>query len=618
MSASSHHATASPADASSAPSLFAERILTDDFTAQRLRWLIDLRWVAMIGVLVAAAFAATGAYPGIEWRVMLGVVGVGSVYNFILLRQHIAGRARVGRVAAVNQALIDMGMLTIVLWSAGGVDNPFLVFYIFHIALIAILGGPRATVAAVLAAFVMAGLLAMVSFVPSLQIGVWNPSTGWNQFAEGSAFVCTVTAASYVVSHAVREVRDREAALRRARDRAALEYQVISNTLDELEAGLEVVDPDGSVAWRNRRAAQLAPGAGEGEPWVCPMTRTCDKPKAECPVPVALTDGTPGRCRFAASREHTASDPGVGTSAERVYEMLTFPLTGDHKKQRVMNLYIDRTNATLAEQQLVLAERLASLGRIAQGVAHELNTPLATIRTLATDMRETVPELRAAGTDPAARDALTADISESAQMIRDETIRLGRITQSLLAGGDLVRPNIEGGVSLGSVVERARALVMAGLRGGPTIKVDSGVDAIYVAADADRVMQILVNMLQNAVDALRENGGHRIQVHARIGPVISSADATTSRSGSNDVAVFLMVDDDGPGISPEIRARLFEPFATTKPQGEGTGLGLYASYMLAQSMDGDLSLEPRPEGGARATMRLPVGDPPEGVTSTWV
>jgi len=72
--------------------------------------------------------------------------------------------------------------------------------------------------------------------------------------------------------------------------------------------------------------------------------------------------------------------------------------------------------------------------------------------------------------------------------------------------------------------------------------------------------------------------------------------------------VTLRVEDDGPGIEPSLAGRLFEPFTTTKPVGEGTGLGLYTSYMLVQAMQGGLALERREEGGTRATLRLPAAE----------
>jgi C4-dicarboxylate-specific signal transduction histidine kinase len=79
---------------------------------------------------------------------------------------------------------------------------------------------------------------------------------------------------------------------------------------------------------------------------------------------------------------------------------------------------------------------------------------------------------------------------------------------------------------------------------------------------------------------------------------------SAERRGS---VVEIIVEDEGAGIDPDIEGRLFEPFATTKPPGEGTGLGLYASYMLVQTMGGDLTIQNRDQRGASARVRLPAG-----------
>ncbi len=247
--------------------------------------------------------------------------------------------------------------------------------------------------------------------------------------------------------------------------------------------GLEVVDGDGRVLWRNKRAEELAPWCPVGALWECAGDRRpCERDGGACPVALARAEGQSGRCRFAVPSEdlHTP---------ERVYEMLAFPIEAEipssnprssPDEPRVMNLYVDRTQATIAERQLLLAERLASLGRVAQGVAHELNTPLATIRTLATDMGRALQSLAKEGMD----EELARDLDESADLIRDETHRLGRITQALLAGGDLVRARIDGQVPLAAVVERARAIVFAGVRSGPEVRVDDSVSHLEVAAEA--------------------------------------------------------------------------------------------------------------------------------------
>jgi len=409
-----------------------------------------------------------------------------------------------------------------------------------------------------------------------LRIGRWDPVPPWGFIAEAVAFVSTVGTVAYLVTHAVSELRDREKALKRARDSAALEYELLSNTLDQLEAGLEVIASDGTVVFRNRRAEELTGDrSAEG---MCPKSgHACRlEGKIGCPIDTAVAAGEAARCRFAFN---------VG-GTERVYEMLTFPLASTRADARLMNLYVDRTAATLADQRLLLAERLVSLGRVAQGVAHELNTPLATIRTLASDMRASLREASEQG-DAGGLAKLRADIDESAALVHDETLRLGRITQSLLAGGDLVRTKIMGEVPVAAVLERARALVFAGVRDGPHVDVQSGIDGLRVVADPDRLVQVLVNLLQNAYDAVREQQGAHVVIRAeRRGP-----DA------------LIMIEDDGPGIAPEVRQRLFEPFATSK--AHGTGLGLYTSFMLARAMQGDLWLDPRTGGGTVATLRLP-------------
>jgi len=191
--------------------------------------------------------------------------------------------------------------------------------------------------------------------------------------------------------------------------------------------------------------------------------------------------------------------------------------------------------------------------------------------------------------DAGERVSLIEDLRESASLVHDETRRLGRITQGLLTGRDLLASDVEGAVPLPAVVERARALVFAGARVDFPVEIgDLGDHALL--GDPDHLVQILVNLLQNAYDAVREKGSGAVRVSARrAGPMVE-----------------ILVDDDGAGVPDSVRGRLFEPFATSKPPGKGTGLGLYTSYMLVSGMRGSLSLEDREEGGARATLALPA------------
>ncbi len=222
----------------------------DDFSVDRLRWIIRLRWFALAGIGVAAVLAPTGWFGEIRWEVLAGTVVVAGVYNLFIWQRH-RRKATHGAKEAVRQAVADMLVLTVVLWAAGGMRTPFIGYYVFHVVIVGILGGQRATVAAAVAALLGSGLLLVTEHVEALQIGRWSPVWPWDLVTEVFAFVTMVGSVAYLVTHSANQLRRRERALAAARARAALELEVLTNTLDELEAGLEVVEGDGHVIWRN-------------------------------------------------------------------------------------------------------------------------------------------------------------------------------------------------------------------------------------------------------------------------------------------------------------------------------------------------------------------------------
>jgi signal transduction histidine kinase len=249
----------------------------------------------------------------------------------------------------------------------------------------------------------------------------------------------------------------------------------------------------------------------------------------------------------------------------------------------------------LVEQRHVMLERLATLGRAMQGVAHELNTPLTTMQTLAKD-------LRAALTDAPLDDKLRVDVEESLTLMIEESQRCRALTQALLSRADDGNAkNIAFQVSLLDVVRRAVRLV-APADDGAAVKLDEATLQVPCPVDGDRVLQIVMNLVQNALRATVEmrddNRGPRVTVRAL-------------RQGSR---VGVVVEDRGPGLPEIVRARMFEPFVTTRPVGEGTGLGLYTSQRIAHELGGDLALTDGAHGGTVATLTLaPTASASKGV-----
>jgi signal transduction histidine kinase len=245
--------------------------------------------------------------------------------------------------------------------------------------------------------------------------------------------------------------------------------------------------------------------------------------------------------------------------------------------------------ASLREQQDALeaqrarlqrSERLAAIGRLAAGVAHEVGNPLAAIVGY-TELLLDEPEL---GDEP--RDLL--------ERVQAQTQRIQGIVAQLL---DYSRPATGRSVAF-SAVDRAQevvALVRADPRcEGVTLEVAGDPD-VEVLADPALVEQILLNLVLNGARAAREHDGRDEDEAPRV----------VVRVRELDDAVAIDVRDNGAGVPEEVRPRLFEPFFTTRGAGEGSGLGLAISLGLAEGMDGGLELLETAAEGAVFRLRLP-------------
>lgn len=518
----------------------------------RLAWLIRMRWLALAGVSLAAGVAAAGLVPGVNVEVVAAAVAVGVLSNLFFAWR---GRQRGDTDDHhVGQAVLDTGALTLVLWASGGAECPFIAFYVFPVLLAALLGGHAALwPTGITCAAGIALQLAAVR-VDWLRVGRWDPAPPYDQLLAVGALALTVGMAAYFAVRLSDALR-RQITARRQAD------TLLRVAFDGLDAGLEVID-QGQVTLQNPRAARLF-GARIGYPWRCPGRRSgdCAARAGRC------DDGVPPRCQFALA----------GEGPERIFELIAFPLPDGAQN---MALYVDRTAEVLASRQLLFTERLASLGRTVQGVAHELNTPLATIQTLGRDVLDALDDT---ATPPALRD----DIGESARIIVAEVQRCRRITHALLGRAGPLDPIADGGhATLAAAVERAAAVVFAADRGRVEVDLGGAADAVL---PLDPLVQIFVNLLQNARDAAPD------------GPV--------EITGYRAHALRVEIRDHGPGLSPDAARHLFEPFFTTKPPGRGTGLGLYTSYTLARDLGGELALRDHPDGGALAVLALPAPPP---------
>ncbi|UQA57681.1 ATP-binding protein [Polyangium aurulentum] len=353
----------------------------------------------------------------------------------------------------------------------------------------------------------------------------------------------------------------------------------LRTVLDELPIGVCALGPDRDVILWNRameRTTALAPLATTG--------LTVDA----LPAPFGPALATFARDEAAAEADIDLSAGGRRLAIRLHKAQLDTAALGDARAPRRNGLVLlveDRTERAALEAQLVHKDRLASVGRLAAGVAHEIGNPLTGITCLAQNLAR-----EANGND---------ELQGRADLILAQAGRIEGIVRSLLgysregatASGGPPLPRVERTL-IAPAVDEAMALVRLD-RTGKLIQMDNVCPSdLAVLADRQRLTQVLVNLLTNACDASAPGGAVLV-------------DATRAPEG-----VLLRVIDGGAGIAPELKERVFEPFFTTKPPAEGTGLGLSVVYGIVEEHGGRVWIESEPGCGTTVLVRLPIAAEP--------
>ena len=248
---------------------------------------------------------------------------------------------------------------------------------------------------------------------------------------------------------------------------------------------------------------------------------------------------------------------------------------------RYIQLIQDKTRELASQQErhkseLMRAEKLAGLGQLAAGIAHEINNPLATIALTVDDLLEISQDGN-------------AEIAEGLVRVKNNIARCKAITANLLDLSRVREPSVQS-FRLDQLLERIVQMASYQSKNeGKNLELDVGNGPKLVESDPGHLEQIMLNLLSNAIDAVGP-GGHVL--------------VRTSRAGDK---VEISVEDDGCGIAPEHLDRIFEPFFTTKPPGKGTGLGLATAYTMVKKLKGQLSVESKPGKGTRLRIALPLG-----------
>jgi signal transduction histidine kinase len=230
------------------------------------------------------------------------------------------------------------------------------------------------------------------------------------------------------------------------------------------------------------------------------------------------------------------------------------------------------------QQQLIQSEKLASVGQLTAGIVHDVKNPLAVIKGIAEELRDEP------GLDPSFKDQMT--------VIRDNASRASTIVGDLLKFARQAKPEMKQRDMRESVEAAIRLTEYLARKGNVQVVKDVPSRTVMAYYDAGQIEQVLINLIQNAIQAMPKGGTLRINLSQAPG------------------ALAIAVEDTGTGIAPENLGRIFDPFFTTKKEGEGTGLGLSVSYGIISRHGGKIGVESKVGKGTTFTILMPVGERP--------
>jgi two-component system NtrC family sensor kinase len=378
--------------------------------------------------------------------------------------------------------------------------------------------------------------------------------------------------------------RESAATLAREVDRRTAESEMQQRfteaIIDTLPISLYAIDRDYQiVAWnRNRELGEL--GLPRGEALGRNIFEVLTKQSRE------LLEREFSRV-FATGEIHRIEQESITESGETNHWLISkIPMRADENDEvsHVITVGENITSRVRAHRAVARADKLAAVGRLAAGVVHEINNPLATIAACAESLEKRIEE----GAFSDSPDA--EDLREYLGLIRDEAFRCKSITNGLLDFSRL-RAGQRVPVDMTEIIKATARLVTHQQRGDDIqIVIEAAADLPSVSGDVGQLQQAVIALATNAIDAM-PNGG-----------------TLTLRAIRSKSRILVQVLDTGIGIAPENMTRIFDPFFTTKDVGHGTGLGLAVCYGILSDHGGRLDVRSTLGKGTTFTITLPIAD----------
>ncbi len=532
------------------------------------RWFALLRLLVIAGGFIWLGMASVPmperAFLLLNFLFFLAYSAV--LYLFILqFPQHL-------RKLYLTALLLDLIFLYGLVRYTGGLQSDFILAFFLLIALHSFYFGLRLGMLVVAASsfvYLLAGQFDF-SALPAAQLGL--RLTFFLLVAVSMAMLSRKESADR------RRIEKLNAELEQRRFELQTEKEKLTQIIGGIDAGLCLVDRDTQVVWVNNVV----------ESWFGPFERLRGVKCAlalwgnnglcrNCPTVKSLRHGTVEQAEL----EHTTS-----AGQRKFYRLTAAPIRNEREEViNVLELIQDVTEEKALQAQLAQSAKLAAIGELASGIAHEINNPLGSIAVCVEDLGEM---LRNGRLETAATDR---DIQECLQSIKNDIERCKRITTGLLNFSRHQTPHFEP-VDVNQVLRNV-ALFTRHQAEQLHLKINFALspELPLVMAEADELAQVFLNVLINAMDF--SSAGKTIEVF-------------TEKHGPSEIAIHIA--DHGAGIPWVNLPKIFSPFFTTKPPGQGTGLGLAISQRIIKRHGGQIRVQSIVGKGTTVTILLPIAE----------
>lgn len=576
---------------------FMQRVL-----GEQLGWLIKLRWLAVVGIVVAG-LVCTQVFPVLASArpiyICGGILFVCNLFYLWVVTKRSSPTHLWDIVLGMVQVEVDLTVLTILLHFTGGITNPFILFYVFHVIIATIILPRTLSFSVGISAISMFGLMAIgeLSAWPWLKhhpLGFSSTGSLWRNpvYVLGTfvAFVATVVLTQYLTRTIVARITAKE--LEAARNKDVLEAVITA-----MGEGLVFVTNDGKVTICNPAAEEwtASSSSGNGSDQRKPGSLEGFLPGLAEHVKslLAIDDKVVIACKpikFNLDNQQKSyiegkTCPVVDVDGHRLGYVVVGQDVTEHKKlehdlmERTLETAEINEMLKMSRIEMAQREKMVAIGQMASGIAHEIGNPLASLSSVVQYLQ---------------RKLTTPEQNEQLSLIRKQVDRISVILKRMLS---LSRPatseykwtdinkTIDGTLSLIRFDKRAKAVA---------IKSIPNRELPMVWLNPQHLEQVLLNVVTNALDAMIAKGPeqqHTLEVVREF----------------KDEIVEIRVSDTGIGMSADVCRRAFESFFTTKEIGKGTGLSLYISYNLVTEIDGTINLDSEPGVGTTVTIRVPIG-----------